>query len=503
MTRSQPIRILMTILTFVALAAGVAQAQTMEPPAPQPPKQVRFPDFAESKLVNGLRVIVVEHHEQPSVSLRLITTGGRLFEPAGQAGLADATATLLTEGTTTRSAQEIAQAIDFVGGGLSTGSGWDSSYASAYVTSDQLDLGLELLSDIVMHPAFAAEELERWRRQTLSGLQVSFEDPAFLSGAVFDRLIFGQHPYGHPSNGTPASVAALTRDDLVEFHRTHYLPNTSILAVVGDVDPEKAVDKVARHFTDWKRGEAPPPPSFDPPQWEEPLIVVIDKPEAVQTEIRVGQVGLAKRDDDFFTSEIYNSVLGGSSSARLFVEIREKRGLTYGAYSRFRQQKQPGSFRMQTYTKTESTMETLDVLLEVVQGMAAAAVPAEELDNSKLYLTGAFPLQIETPDGIASQVLSALVHGYDKEYIESYRNRLDSVSAEEVLAFARERIHPGRMVVVMAGNAAAFAKELENNYGEVTIIPLTELDLLRPDLRRATEVEEPAAEAQEEAAPSG
>lgn len=480
---------LLTGLLFLLAASGAeaqrASAVKATPPPPAPPKEVRFPAFEQKTFPNGLRVVVVEQHEQPAVSLRIVLKAGKVFEPAGKAGLAEATATLLTQGTQTRSAQQVAETIDFVGGILGASTGIESGFANARLTSDQIDLGLELLADVIQRPSFPAEEIERWRRQTLSGLQVQQQDAAYLADASLTRLIYGSHPNGRPAAGTPESIQGLTREDFLAFHKRHYIANNAILAVVGDVKPADAFAKVEKHFGGWGRGEEVRFPPFDVPKRAKPEILVIDKPDAVQTEIRIGQVGLAFRDPDHYAADVYNSIVGDNASARLYEEIRMKRGLSYGANSGFLMGTQPGWFQVGTFTKTDSTVEVVGVALDVLRGMQKEPVPEGELASAKTYITGAFPLTIETPDGIANQVVEAMKFGLGKEYIETYNDKIQAVTAADVLKFSQARIEPGRMVIVLAGNASAFREGLKKQYGDFREIPAAELDPLAPDLRKA------------------
>jgi zinc protease len=478
---------IISVLTALALAASSVSAQQapkQTPPPPKPAKEIRFPAFEEKTLANGLRVVVIEQHETPSLSLQLLFPGGKVHTPAGKAGLADATAALIREGTATRSSQQIAQTIDSVGGALNTVAGLESGFATVRATSDQLDLGLDLLSDVILRPSFPAEELERWRSQTLSGLQIQQSDPDYIANAAFERLVTGGHSYGLPA-GTPESVKALTRDDLVAFHKRQYVPNASILAIVGDVKAADAFAKAERFFGSWPKGTAPVIPAVKPAEGKR-QIVIVDKPDAVQTQIRVGQIGLAYRDPDHFAAEVYDAVVGSSSNSRLYEEIRRKRGLSYGAFSEFRMPTEAGWFLASTFTKTESTAEALGLLLEVLEGMGKTPVPAEELDARKTYLTGAFPLEIETPDGIAAKVLEAMKFGYDREFLESYRDKLGAVTAEQLKGFASRRIHPDRMLIVLVGNAKTFAADVEKRFGKAEVISAAELDLLQPGLRKAS-----------------
>jgi zinc protease len=213
-------------------------------------------------------------------------------------------------------------------------------------------------------------------------------------------------------------------------------------------------------------------------------VIVIDKPDAVQTEIRAGHVGLAFTDPDYFASLVYNSVLGQSGSSRLYNEVRRKRGLSYGAASNFLPAYQPGWFQVSTFTKTESTAEALKVSLDVVEDLAKEPVPATELAERKTYLTGVFPMQIETPQGISSQIIQAFKYGYDRKWLETYRDKIDAVNAQQLQSFAQRRIHPDRALVVLVGNASGFKADLEKTYGPVEVIPYHDLDLARPELRK-------------------
>jgi zinc protease len=469
---------------FAAAAASWAAAVPPSPPPPQPLRELRFPPFAERTLGNGLRLIAIERHTEPEVSLRLLLPAGKLYEPNARAGLAAATADLLAEGTAGRSAQQIAAAIDGVGGTLDASAGADFASISVAVTADQLDLALELLADVVLHPSFPAEEVERWRRKSLSTLEFQRASPGYLADVAFQRLVYGAHPYGSPALGTPESLHGLTRDDVVSFHHAHYLPNGAILAVVGDFRPAEALAAVERAFGGWARGAAPRPPPLALPSYQHRRVVVIDKPDAVQTQIRVGQAALAYTDPDFFTAEVYGTVLGGGSFARLFQEIRIKRGLAYGAYCGFAKQLVSGSFAARTTTKTASTVEALRLTLEELAGMGAAPVRATELEEAKAYLNGSFPLEIESAGDVATRVLTALSRGRDRNFLDTYRDRISLVAAADVQRFAHTRIQPDRSVVVLVGNAAAFGPELAKQVGPFETIPAAELDPLAPDLRR-------------------
>jgi zinc protease len=252
------------------LCATLAQAQGANWPsesAPRPlaPKEFTFPPYEIRTLSNGMQVMVILHHEQPAVTMRLLTRAGAAQDPERKRGIAELVAHLLDQGTTTRSAQQIAEQIDFIGGAIGTGSGTDLTYVNAVVMKDSFAFGMDLIGDIVRNPAFSPEEIERQRERAISSLQVSDEDPDYVASVLFDRLVYGFHPYGLPGSGTPETLSNITQDDLRQFHRQYFVPNNMILAIVGDVTGEDAFGQAERVFGKWARGEVPPWRPIDPP----------------------------------------------------------------------------------------------------------------------------------------------------------------------------------------------------------------------------------------------
>lgn len=320
------------------VAAGVAlTAQTVgdgawpvsRPPRPLPARDVVFPPYEIRTLPNGLRVVTVLQNEQPVVSLRLLVGAGAAQDPAGKPGVASLTAALLDQGTRTRSAVDLADTIDYVGGGLGTGAGTDLSYVNVLVMKDAFDLALDLLSDVARNPAFAPEELERQRQQVLSSLTVSYQDPDYVARMVADRLVFGFHPYGMPSNGTPESVAAIGRGDLVRFHETWFAPNNAILAIVGDVTTEEAFRGAERALGGWQAKDLPLQAFTDPPDPTR-RVIVVDRPGAVQTEIRIANLGLPRKHADYQALDLATKILGGEGANRLQRVLRSERSSPTG-----------------------------------------------------------------------------------------------------------------------------------------------------------------------------
>ncbi|MBA2259810.1 MAG: insulinase family protein, partial [Acidobacteria bacterium] len=472
------------ILVAQVAAAQVPGWPSERPPRPLTARDVKFPPYAVRTLTNGLQVIAVSHHEQPAVSLRLIVRAGGAQDPAAKPGVATMVAALLDQGTTTRTAEQIASAIDSIGGALGTGSSRDLSSVSAVVMKDSFNLALDMVSDVARNPAFAEEELDRQRQQFQSGLKVSYDDPDYLAGVVFDRLVYGFHPYGRPDAGTPTSVAAITRDDLVTFHKAWFGANNAILAIVGDVSSDEAFAGAERAFGAWPRASNAAAPVGDlPPPTRR--VVVIDRPGAVQTEIRVGHTALPRKHKDYLALDLTIKILGGEGGNRLHRVLRSERGLTYGASADTNALKEGGDVVADTDTRSDSTGEVLRLIVDEFWKLQRQRVQPRELADAQAYLTGSFPLTIETPSAIALQILNAVFYGLDLSELEDFRDRVNAVTVDDIQRVAKEYLHPDRLSIVLVGDASAFAKQLPGvGFEQFERIPLEELDLALVGLRR-------------------
>ena len=483
--RSTAVAVVLTALASVAPASAQIQDwPTEKPPRPLPARQSSFPAYQIRTLANGLQVVAVSHHEQPAVSLRLLIRAGGSQDPANKPGVAYVAASLLDQGTTTRNAEQIASTIDSIGGAIGAGAGSDITFINAAVMKDSFGLALDLVSDLARHPAFAREEIERQRQQILSGLKVSYDDPDYLAGVVFDRLVFGFHPYGKPDSGTPESITAVTRDDLLAFHKRWFGANNAILAIVGDVTSEEAFSGAERAFGSWERidlpaikAEAPPPPTR--------RVVVVDRPAAAQTEIRVGNVALPRRHPDYLALDIAMKILGGEGGNRLHRVLRSERGLTYGASADLNALKEAGNIVAETDTRSEKTAEALRLIVEEIVRLQQRRVQQRELSDAQEYLTGSFPLTVETPSAIALQVLNAVFYGLDLNELQTYRERVNAITVDDIQRVAQLYLHPNKLSIVLVGDASVFAKDLAGvGFDQVERIPIGDLDLSSPDLRR-------------------
>jgi zinc protease len=474
-----------------ALMTAFVWAQARDWPSERPPrplaaKDIAFPPYEIRSLANGLKVVVVRQNEQPVVSVRLLVRSGAAQDPKDQPGVATMVASLLDQGTTSKSAGQIADTIDYIGGGLGTGAGTDLSYVNVIVMKDSFDQALDLMSDVIRNPAFANEELDRQKEQVLQGLKVSFEDPDFVADLVAERLVFGFHPYGRPANGTPESLERLTRDDLVAFHRAWFAPNNCLLAIVGDVGADQAVAGVERVFGPWPRRDVPAIAQADPP---EPArrVVVVDRPNAVQTEIRVGQLGIPRKSPDYLPLNLAVKVLGGEGGNRLQGVLRSERGLTYGASAEMDAYQRAGSIVAETDTRTETTAEALRLMVDEFFRIQREPVGGGELSAAQAYLAGNFPLTIETPDAIALQVLNALFYELDLKELQTFRERVTAVTPDEIQRAARTYLRPGRLSVVLVGDASKFIKDLKGvGFENVEVVKLEDLDLTTVDFKRPT-----------------
>jgi zinc protease len=471
------------------LCASIATAQsanwpTESMPRPLPPQEFKFPPYEIRTLSNGMQVMAVLHHEQPAVTMRLLTRAGAAQDPSGKRGVSELVAHLLDQGTTTRSAPAIAEQIDFIGGALGTGSGTDLTYVNVVVMKDSFSLAMDLIADLVRNPAFAPEEIERQRERAISSLAVSDEDPDYVASVLFDRLVYGFHPYGLPGSGTPETLMSITQDDLRSFHKQHFLPNNMLLAIVGDVSSQEAFAQAERVFGKWERGQVPPWKAIDPPPPTRRLVIV-DKPDAVQTEIRVGQLAIPRKHPDYLAWDLTVKILGGEGANRLHRVLRSERGLTYGAEADTQAMKQAGDFVAETNTRTETTGEALRLTVEEFSKLQRQRVSERELDDAQAYLAGSFPLTIETPNDIATIVMNALFYELPLEEIATFRERVQAITPDEIQRVARQYIKPDRLSIVLVGNAQAFVPQLRAvGFTDFEVIPIAQLDLMSATLKK-------------------
>lgn len=427
-------------------------------PPPGAATAVEFPDYTEATLDNGARVIVVQNHEQPVVSFNLRIQSGGAADPGGLTGTANMTAGLLDKGTRTRTARDIAESIDFVGGRLSAGAADEWTSISSTVLTEFVDTALTLMSDIVMNPAFPEEELDILRNQELAGLRLQKSQPAALAQRRFTRLLYGSHPYGKVV--TEESVEAIQRNHLLSFHRQHYRPGNALFVVAGDVDPDDIIARLNRAFAGWEAGEAPREPSGTPPSPSRTRMEFVHQPGSVQGVIRVGHLMPSATEADWPAIDVAMRILGGGSTGWMFDVLRQQKGYTYGAYASANERRGPGIFVAQAEVRNEVADSAMAEMLRLIEKLRDEPVPARDLELAKAYIAGSFPRSIETSQQVAGQIATEILLGRGPEYVENYRARVAAVTAADVQRVAQQYLHPDRLQMVVVGDALAIQEAL-------------------------------------------
>ena len=433
-----------------------------EPPAPGEPKPVNFPEIDSFTLSNGLTVYLVESRGIPLVSAQLVVRAGTMDDEY----VAEFTSAMLGEGTKTRSKAKIDEAIEFVGGQLGAGAGTHVSYVTSRVLAKDLRLGLTLMADQVMSPTFPSDALAKLKEQTKAALKMAKSQPSELASNLFDQIAYpAEHPYGRPLP-SDERIDQITVENVRRFHETFYRANNAFLVLSGDISRQEVEPLIKRAFGNWKtakEGDLPPNPlnRFSQYQLPEELVVhLVDRPSSAQSEIIVGNLALARNHEDYPKLKIANSILGDDASGRLFRDIREDRGLTYGIYSSISDGQAPGTFTIRTRTRTNTTGEMLGAIFEHIARMRNEAPSADEVTAATNKAIGAFPLQIETSGDIASKVRELLIYNLPNDYWRNYRDELAAVTPEAVHEAARKYIHPIPHVVIV-GKASKVEKDIK------------------------------------------
>ena len=453
------------------------------PPAPAAPRETKVPQPAEKTLDNGLRVIVVSKHNIPLVAARLMVKGGAAMDPNGRAGLASLTSTVLTTGTKTKSAEQIARGVEALGAMLDSDAAWDHSAIDLSVMSSNLPKAMEYMADVARNATFAKDEFDRERTQAIDALQVNLRQPRTVAGAVASRLIFGDTPYGHTLEGTPATLEAIKREDLVTFHAANYRPDNAVLVLAGDVKSEDAFKLAQSLFGTWKgTGAKSAAVTASDAKAAKSRVVVIDMPDAGQAAVTVGRQGIRRSDAAYLRALVANSILGGGYSSRLNQEIRIKRGLSYGAGSSFSARAQVGPFTARTETKNESAAEVAGIIVDEMNRLSTSDVPETELVPRKAVLIGEFGQSLETTSGIVDQISALALHNLPLTNINAYVPGVQAVTAEDVRKFATSNVGSDVNVVIV-GDSSKFLEPLQKRFGEVEVIKFDELDLNSATLR--------------------
>ncbi len=446
----------------------IAEEAQAQPPAPGSPKDIHFPPIKRSQTVNGLEVNTVELRQLPLIEVQLVINSGLAADPEKLPGLSKLVAAMLKEGTTRRSSARLAEAIDYLGARLSITNGQENIYIKMRAMSEHLDQAMLLVAEIAMRPRFSPAELHKLKKRELNRLALKSQNPDFLAVREVFKSIYGDHPYSHIDT-TPAVVKRVTPGHLETWHKKHFAPNNAFLTVVGDVSADAVLKAANRFFRGWGKRRLREPDYPDPPQRKQRQVIIVDRPQSVQSVIYLGNLALERRHPDYVSLLVANEVLGGSATSRLFSDLRERRGLTYGTYSHVSEKVKIAPFTVYAAVRNEGTEEAVKALMAHLDRIVKEQIPNEELTDMKQYLVDSFPLQIDTSNKIAELIADLRIFGLPDDYWDSFRSQIRNVTSAQAQQAAGRYIRPHQAVIVVVGKALDI-KDALAAYGSVTIV---------------------------------
>lgn len=466
----------------IVTLAPEGERQTI--PAVAAPVPTVLPTPVEKTLANGLRVIVARSSDLPLITADLTVRGGASSDPNGLAGASSLTAELLTEGTKTRGAVDIARQTEALGANLSAGSGWEASSLTLSVTADKAAPAMAIMADVAQNPTFKAEELDRVRAETLDGLSVAYQRPGSLAAYATAPVLYAGSAYGHVAGGTPGSLPKIKREDLVKMHAAGWRPDNAVLVLTGNLTPEAGFALAESAFGGWKRPAAPPPAAPAAPTGYAPRNLVIDLPGTGQAAVTLAKPAITRADPRYYSGLVANAVLGVGYSSRLNQEIRIKRGLSYGAGSSLTPQGAFGGFSARVQTKNPSAAEVIGLVRGELSRLANEPASPAELTARKSVLIGGFGRDLGTSEGLADILGNLAIYGVPLNEIQSYAAKVEAVSAADVQAFAKATLDPAQASIIVAGDVKAMGDGLKAAAPDALIIPADRLDLDQPSLTR-------------------
>jgi zinc protease len=483
MTKTGPLAAAVLFLATISSAFAIGGVDA--PPPAAAPRETTFSQPKETKLANGMTLVVVERPGIPLLAAEVIVRTGAEVDPKNLAGTASMTGSLITRGTETMTAPQIATAIETLGGSLDSGAHWESTRATIVVMSDKAEPGLRILADVVLHPTFKQEEIDRLKNQTLDGLRVALRQPGGLAQFVSGRAVFGDAPYGHSPIGTMETLQAVKRDDIVKLYKTYFVPENAALILSGNLTLEQGKKYAEQFFGDWK-GAMPPAseqPSSNPADWK-PANIVIDMPEAGQAAVMLTRPAIKRNSPEYYSALVANASLGSGFVSRLNREIRIKRGLSYGARSSLDARRDVGPFTAVTQTKNESAAEVANLMQIELKRLKSDPVQGDELKSRQAVLTGSYARSLETNGGFVGKISLMISNNLPLDTLNKFIPAINAVTSADVTAFAAKYFEsPPTLIIV--GKAAAFLEPLKKDFPDVKVIPTTELDLNRADLTKA------------------
>ena len=432
-------------------------------------QKIHLPTVTRTRLANGIRLVIMEYHRAPTITVRASFAGGEKLDPEGRTGATSLMTELLKRGTETRSTPQIAEAIDFLGGSLEASADDERCTASLDILAKDTDAGLDLMADILRRPIFPAEELERARSLEIASLQSIGEDPGRIASFILNTTMYAGHPYGREA--TVASVKAITKDDILAAYHSGLSPDRMIIVAVGDFKADEMAAKLQTRFGDWP--SASPPAALTRPVGQVPVCrILIDKPDATQTQVRLARVGFSRTNPDYYAAQLANTILGGGFTSRLVDEVRVNKSLTYGIGSSFSTLKAGGLFEVNTFTKIETTRALLDTVRGVLTKAAQSGLTDAEFRKARGYLAGQFAVHLQTPEALAGELASMAFYGLPDNYLDTYLSRLRAVTLPEVNRVAKTYFAPNVLSTVLVGPAAKITAQLKG-LGDFDVRPVT------------------------------
>jgi zinc protease len=429
-------------------------------PPPLPARPIKLPTATETVLPNGLTVIVAVDSRLPLISYRLAFRTGDAHDPADLPGLMDMLTGLLTEGTESRTSREIADEVARLGATLQAGANSDYTTVAASSLTIFGEKVLELLADVALRPVFPPSEVELVKQNTKESLKQQRAQPTFLASEMVARVMFGEHPY-HVTSPSPESIDATTRERLIEFHRSTFIPNNGVLFIAGDVQHDSILQQVENLFGGWEPGNVTSDQFPAPPQRTSRTAYIVDRPGSAQANIVISNAGIKRTNPDYFPLLLMHTVLGANASSRLFMNLREDKGYTYGAYSSLDARRTAGTFRATAEVRTPVAGDSLKEFFYELSRIRNEPVSEKEMADAKSYLTGVFPLRLETQEGLVDQLLQIKMFGLPHDYLEAYRNQIQAVTIEQVQEVAKKYVRPDEAAVVIVGDGAQLLDQVK------------------------------------------
>lgn len=437
-------------------------------PAPLPPHPIFIPAARETVLPNGLTIVVVEDTRLPLISYRLAFRVGSAFDPPGLPGLTDLLAGLLPEGTESKTSREIANEVARMGASLSAGANSDYTIVAASALSQFNDEILGLMADVVLQPTFPENEVELAKQNTKESLRQQRAQPSFLASEMVSRVMFGDHPYAIVAP-TPESIDRSSREEFVRFHREKLVPNSAVFIVVGDVKHDQIVNKIGSLFSTWERGAELVTDFPAPPVRTKRSAYLVDRRGSAQSNIVIANSGIVRTSPDYFPMLLMHTVLGANASSRLFMNLREEKGYTYGAYTNLDARRTAGSFRATAEVRTPVTGDSLKEFFFELERIRNEPVSEKEISDAKSYLTGVFPIRLETQEGLTDQLVQIKMLNLPNDYLQHYRDRVQAITIADIQRVANKYVKPDEAAVIVVGDGTSVLEQMKPYCADIEI----------------------------------